>query len=31
MQDAVEKAGVTHMVAFNYRRTPAVALAKEVH
>lgn len=28
MQDAVEKAGVTHMVAFNYRRTPAVALAK---
>lgn len=28
MWDAVEKAGVTHMVAFNYRRTPAVALAK---
>ena len=29
MRDAVEKAGVTHMVAFNYRRTPAVALAKK--
>ena len=28
MLDAVEKAGVVHMVAFNYRRTPAVALAK---
>jgi len=28
MRDAVEKAGVTHMVAFNYRRTPAIALAK---
>ncbi|GER68341.1 oxidoreductase [Weizmannia acidilactici] len=29
MLDAVEKAGVKHMVAFNYRRTPAVALAKK--
>ncbi len=29
MRDAVEKAGVKHMVAFNYRRTPAVALAKK--
>lgn len=29
MLDAVEKAGVIHMVAFNYRRTPAVALAKK--
>ena len=29
MRDAAEKAGVTHMVAFNYRRTPAVALAKK--
>jgi predicted dehydrogenase len=29
MLDAVEKAGVTNMVAFNYRRTPAVALAKK--
>jgi predicted dehydrogenase len=28
MLDAVEKAGVIHMVAFNYRRTPAVALAR---
>jgi predicted dehydrogenase len=28
MLDAAEKAGITHMVAFNYRRTPAVALAK---
>lgn len=28
MLDAVRKAGVTHMVAFNYRHTPAVALAK---
>src|SRR5690349_17486307 len=27
MLDAVERAGVVHMVAFNYRRTPAVALA----
>jgi len=30
MLDAVEKAGVTHMVAFNYRRTPAVAMAKKL-
>lgn len=29
MLDAVRKAGVIHMVAFNYRRTPAVALAKK--
>jgi predicted dehydrogenase len=29
MLDAVNKAGVKHMVAFNYRRTPAVALAKK--
>ncbi|MBN8252664.1 Gfo/Idh/MocA family protein [Priestia flexa] len=29
MLDAVEAAGVKHMVAFNYRRTPAVALAKK--
>jgi predicted dehydrogenase len=29
MLDAVEAAGVTHMVAFNYRRTPAVALARK--
>ena len=28
MAAAVKKAGVIHMVAFNYRRTPAVALAK---
>ncbi|MCD1267015.1 Gfo/Idh/MocA family protein [Shinella sumterensis] len=28
MHDAVKAAGVIHMVAFNYRRTPAVALAK---
>ncbi len=30
MLNAVEKAGVTHMVAFNYRRTPAVAMAKKL-
>ena len=30
MLDAVEKAGVVHMVAFNYRRTPAVALARKL-
>ena len=30
MVDAVERAGVVNMVAFNYRRTPAVALAKEI-
>lgn len=29
MLDAVQSAGVKHMVAFNYRRTPAVALAKK--
>ncbi|MBC2457740.1 Gfo/Idh/MocA family protein [Clostridium beijerinckii] len=29
MYDAVISSGVTHMVAFNYRRTPAVALAKK--
>ncbi|TPI60104.1 Gfo/Idh/MocA family oxidoreductase [Mesorhizobium sp. B3-1-3] len=29
MLDAVNKAGVIHMVAFNYRRTPAVALARQ--
>lgn len=29
MSDAVRRAGVVHMVAFNYRRTPAVALAKK--
>lgn len=29
MLEAVQNAGVTHMVAFNYRRTPAVALAKK--
>lgn len=30
MYEAVTKAGVTHMVAFNYRRTPAVVLAKKL-
>ena len=29
MAQAVAQAGVIHMVAFNYRRTPAVALAKK--
>ncbi|MFB0994042.1 MAG: Gfo/Idh/MocA family oxidoreductase [Paracoccaceae bacterium] len=29
MLDAVQKAGIIHMVAFSYRRTPAVALAKK--
>ena len=29
MAEAVREAGVIHMVAFNYRRTPAVALAKK--
>ncbi|MFC4766309.1 Gfo/Idh/MocA family protein [Effusibacillus consociatus] len=29
MLDAVKEAGVKHMVAFNYRRTPTVALAKK--
>jgi predicted dehydrogenase len=28
MYDAVRDSGIVHMVAFNYRRTPAVALAK---
>lgn len=30
MLEAVEKAGVIHMVAFNYRRTPAVAMARRL-
>jgi predicted dehydrogenase len=30
MRDAVERAGVVNMVAFNYRRTPAVALARRL-
>jgi predicted dehydrogenase len=30
MRDAVAKAGVVNMVAFNYRRTPAVALARKL-
>jgi predicted dehydrogenase len=30
MFEAVKRAGVIHMVAFNYRRTPAVALAKKL-
>lgn len=30
MLAAVKKAGVTHMVCHNYRRTPAVALAKQI-
>ncbi|RNE67343.1 levoglucosan dehydrogenase [Cryobacterium tepidiphilum] len=29
MYEAVKEAGVVHAVAFNYRRTPAVALAKK--
>ncbi len=29
MLDAVTAAGVVHMVAFNYRRTPAIALARK--
>jgi predicted dehydrogenase len=29
MLDAVRKAGIIHMVAFNYRRTPTVALARK--
>jgi predicted dehydrogenase len=29
MWDAVKNANIVHMVAFNYRRTPAVALAKK--
>ncbi|MGQ9630056.1 MAG: Gfo/Idh/MocA family protein [bacterium] len=30
MVKAVQKAGVKHMVAFNYRRVPAIALAKQL-
>ena len=30
MLEAVQQAGVVHMVAFNYRRTPAVALARKL-
>jgi predicted dehydrogenase len=30
MYEAVTEAGVVHMVAFNYRRTPAVSLAKKL-
>jgi predicted dehydrogenase len=30
MFDAAEAAGVHHMVAFNYRRVPAIALAKQM-
>ncbi len=30
MLEAVQRAGVTAMVAFNYRRTPAVALARQL-
>jgi len=30
MVDAVEKAGVANMVSFNYRRVPAIALAKQI-
>jgi predicted dehydrogenase len=30
MLEAVEAAGVTHMVAFNYRHTPAVVLARKI-
>jgi len=30
MLEAVERAGVKHMVCFNYRATPAVALAKQM-
>jgi predicted dehydrogenase len=30
MLDAVEAAGIIHMVAFNYRHTPAVALARKI-
>ncbi len=30
MYEAVKRAGVVHMVAFNYRRTPAVQLAKKL-
>ena len=30
MADAAKKSGVIHMVAFNYRRTPGVAMAKKL-
>ncbi len=30
MVDAIEKAGVANMVWFNYRRVPAIALAKQI-
>lgn len=30
MYDAVKNSNIIHMVAFNYRRTPAVALAKKL-
>src|SRR5690606_8594743 len=30
MVDAVQAAGVKHMVAFNYRRVPAIQLAKKM-
>jgi len=30
MLDAAEAAGINHMVAFNYRRVPAIALAKQL-
>jgi len=30
MVDAVEKAGIVNMVCFNYRQTPAVAMAKKL-
>ncbi|MDE0530691.1 MAG: Gfo/Idh/MocA family oxidoreductase [Albidovulum sp.] len=30
MLDAVENSGIIHMVAFNYRRTPAIALARKL-
>ena len=30
MLDAAERAGVKHMIAFNYRRVPALALAKKM-
>ena len=30
MLDAAESAGVKHMVAFNYRRVPAIALARQM-
>jgi predicted dehydrogenase len=30
MLDAAQEGGITHMVAFNYRRVPALALAKQL-